>query len=213
MEHHFDELSKVLAEGLTRRGALRQIGGLAGGLLAAVGLGKAWAAPPPTNCAGFCRSLGITPGGGNAYGKCVSNCSNCKDAGGIPCGADDCCVGDEVCCGETCIACPAGTELDPSTCECVPVSTCSGVCFEDCGTSPTCSCTVDVQGIPSCGDNFLCPDVPTCTSNAECIAQGFAYCQGEGCGSCGPGVCVPACGTPFTAAGPTTRAGQTNRGF
>lgn len=210
--HFFDDLSKVLAEGLTRRGALQRIGGtLAGGLLAAVGLGKAWAAPPPTNCAGFCRSLGFTPGGGNAYGQCVSNCANCKDAGGTPCGADDCCLGDEVCCGGACISCPAGTELDPNTCECVPVSTCSGACLEACGTSGECFCTTSIEGIPSCGSNFFCGTTPSCTSSAECIVQGFAYCQAPGCGSCGQ-VCVPACGSP-TLAAPTLGAGRTNSGL
>jgi hypothetical protein len=44
MKNHFDELAMALAQGLTRRGALRCIGGgLAGALLASCGLGKAWA--------------------------------------------------------------------------------------------------------------------------------------------------------------------------
>jgi hypothetical protein len=43
MANAFDELAKALAEGVTRRGALRLVGGgFAGALLASVGLGKAY---------------------------------------------------------------------------------------------------------------------------------------------------------------------------
>src|SRR5262245_61818242 len=113
--HQFDELSKTLALGLTRRGALRQLGGgLAGALLASVGLRTARGAPPVTNCAGYCRSLGFTPGNGNAYGNCVSNCSNCVQGGGQACGGAGCCAGTPTsyCCSGTC------TDLtsDPNNC-------------------------------------------------------------------------------------------------
>jgi hypothetical protein len=89
MEHRFDELAKALALGQTRRQALRRIGGsLSGALLASLGLGKVWGAPPITTCPGYCRSIGIDPGHGNAFGKCVSNCSNCVNTGGRACGPD-----------------------------------------------------------------------------------------------------------------------------
>ena len=67
MDKQFDELSKSLAEGVSRREVLRKIGvGLAGVLLAAVGLrSRAWAGPScstnadcglsaPVCCGGIC---------------------------------------------------------------------------------------------------------------------------------------------------------------
>jgi hypothetical protein len=96
--HHFDEMAKALAGGLSRRQALRKVGGsLAGALLASMGLGKAWGATAK-NCADYCKNhVGISPGNGNAYGQCVSNCSNCLLGGGHPCGASGCCTGGDMC--------------------------------------------------------------------------------------------------------------------
>ena len=96
MENPFDDLTKRLAKkGLTRRESLRWIGGgFIGTMLATMGFGKllATGAGHPT-CPDYCRSLGLTPGKGNAFGKCVDNCSNCRDAGGTACGAASCCTG------------------------------------------------------------------------------------------------------------------------
>lgn len=47
MEHRFDQLAKDLFRGLSRREALRRLGGtLAGGLFDSLGLDRAWAARP-----------------------------------------------------------------------------------------------------------------------------------------------------------------------
>src|SRR5438046_375145 len=98
MAEHFDQLTKALATGVSRRDALKRfVGGVFGGLLAAVGLGKTAGAQAPGTCPAYCRSIGLTPGGGNAFGKCVSNCAKCRDAGGIECGASGCCTGGDAC--------------------------------------------------------------------------------------------------------------------
>ena len=58
MNHRFefDEWAKDLARGVSRREALRRLGGgLAGALLASLGLERAWGAPNP--CSTFCNSL------------------------------------------------------------------------------------------------------------------------------------------------------------
>jgi hypothetical protein len=73
----FDALARDLARGLSRREALRRLGGgFAGALLAALGLEKTWGAAPaggPGNSAGasFCRDLRVRLGA-DPQGECVS---------------------------------------------------------------------------------------------------------------------------------------------
>jgi hypothetical protein len=119
----FDALTKVLASGLPRREALRRLGGgLAGALLASLGLGrKAWSDPDLNSaCASFCGDhCGFAKGGGNTYSQCVSSCKKCVRAtGALPCGCLSrdstgvaCCTGDQFCCGGV-LCCNAGQQCD-----------------------------------------------------------------------------------------------------
>ena len=65
MAEHFDELAKALASGVSRRDALKRfVGGVLGGLFAAVGFGTTMGAQgnSQNTCPAHCRRLGITPG-------------------------------------------------------------------------------------------------------------------------------------------------------
>src|ERR1043166_4546073 len=77
MEDRFDALAKSVAGGLSRRDALRRLGGgLAAMLLSAVGLNTAWGTPPsrPAKCSDYCNTLPRPQ---------RSNCNNaCKQCGG-----------------------------------------------------------------------------------------------------------------------------------
>ena len=104
MEHRFDALAKAMAATVSRREAITRLGGgLAGAVLASLGLGKSWSDPAPnSHCEEFCRNTcAISPGGGNAFGKCVSSCEHCvHDTGGqLPCGCPASPGGDVVCTG------------------------------------------------------------------------------------------------------------------
>src|SRR5262245_47938029 len=170
MAEHFDELTKDLASGVSRRDALKRfVGGIFGGLLAAVGLTKTAGAQAPGTCPAYCRSLGINPGNGNAFGKCVSNCSNCRLAGGTECGASGCCHGNEVCQNGTCVV--------PHTCNTCDVNTpCNSAI--PCEGNGNCNCWVrsDKSGCwcgpldpcanhQPCGPGDSCPDGQVCIEN------------------------------------------------
>ena len=113
MENRFDELAKTLAGGISRRDAMRRIGGgLIAAMIAPFVLGKAaQAAPtvPPAAvnalCQSRCRDC-IDPGENPpAFGVCVSSCEVCYNVTeGTPCfcpdpetGEVDCCTEAEVC--------------------------------------------------------------------------------------------------------------------
>ena len=182
MAEHFDELTKALASGVSRRDALtRFVGGLFGGLLAAVGLGKTAGAQAAGTCPAYCRSIGLTPGGGNAFGKCVSNCAKCRDAGGTECGATGCCQGTDVCTNPsngTCTAtCSNVFECDPA---------------EFCGAN--CGCVPTTEGFGFCHQGSSCNALPACVTSATCPAGWFCA---ETC--CVGLKCVPPCGTAATA--------------
>src|SRR5438105_4686845 len=80
MDKQFDELSKSLAEGVSRREALRKFGiGLVGALLASAGLhGSAWAGGTPCTTSADCN---------NGKGCCGGSCVDLVDNMGfdIPC--------------------------------------------------------------------------------------------------------------------------------
>lgn len=145
MEHRFDTLAKSLAGSISRREALSRVGGgIAGLLLATVGLGRAWSAPATNSqCEDFCRSTcGISPGGGNAFGKCVSSCEACVNStGSRPCGCPAS-LGADVVCTNCCIQ-PGSSTHCTSSSDC-----CSGVCRERgsvCCLETGCPCTSDSQ--------------------------------------------------------------------
>jgi hypothetical protein len=74
MAHQFDELAKALAEGVSRREALRRIGpGVVGAVLASLGMGRAWAQSP--QCRAYCqqqRAAGATQA---QFIACLQNCA------------------------------------------------------------------------------------------------------------------------------------------
>ena len=74
MDRQFDELSKSLAEGVSRREALRKFGtGLAGVLLAAVGLvGKAHGDPSPAPGGCVCKRADCGCPAGDTF--CLNTC-------------------------------------------------------------------------------------------------------------------------------------------
>lgn len=182
MENQFDELTKALAGGLTRREALTRIaGGFAGALLASMGLGKAWGqspnAAPNAYCEKFCRyECEISPGGGNAFGQCVSSCENCLNSGNFPTG------------------CPA----EGST-----AVVCSGTCPGDCGANPcgletscgsssgVCVCAETLTPGCACVEPVCLPEAPLCDESTPC-PSGFA-CIAQCCNDVP--TCVPLCGS------------------
>jgi hypothetical protein len=185
MSNRFDELAKGLASGLTRRDALKRFaGGLAGLLFADVALGSKAEAQAADTCPDYCRSIGINPGGGNAFGKCVSNCAHCKNEGGTPCGASGCCTGEDTCENGVC--------TPPNVHVCTGCVGCGALV--PCGTAGECACwnRTDISGVCYCASfpsNF-CADYPACASDADCT--GGAVCASN---CCPTGICVTGCGT------------------
>jgi hypothetical protein len=202
MENPFDDLTKKLAKkALTRRESLRWIGGgFIGAALATLGFGKLLAgeAGHPT-CPDYCKSLGLSPKDTKAWGKCVSNCANCRDAGGNACGAGSCCFDDAVCCpegtpGATCVSCGDGEEFDAATCSCVAVCCAAGpdfsVCDDNEGPFGYCICVGMADGSAGCVADDSCGNLSTCSSNSDC-PSGYA-CSDTNNG-CGAQVCVQVC--------------------
>src|SRR5688500_16655398 len=117
----FDELARDLARGVSRREALwRVAGGLAGAVLASLGLGKTWgqvgnSGRGSDECASFCETV-FRPG--SARGQCINDaahgkglCFECGPASAgekVLCGTICC---ETVCCAEVC--CPV---LTPDCC-------------------------------------------------------------------------------------------------
>ena len=80
MNNKFDELTKVLAQSITRRAALKQFGvGLAGVALASLGFGfEAQAKRPPKwvcDCSGRVPNWGCDPKDRKCISYCASICS------------------------------------------------------------------------------------------------------------------------------------------
>ena len=227
MNNPFDELAKTLAKvkGVPRRDALRLIGsGLAGAVLASLGVGKAFG-QGNSNCAHFCESV-FPPG--DDRGKCISAaahgeglCYECGPAappehpplcGTVCCGTGQVCCGGQVCCeADLCcnqVCCGGGQFC------------CGGqVC---CGIRQLC---LDGACVPPsvCGTGGTCEDAPACggeESGCACFetVEGRGFCserqqiceelqpclssvdcpEGFACSDatcCGPdAVCIPSCG-------------------
>src|SRR4051812_38432758 len=181
--HHFDEMAKALAVGLTRRQALQRVGGgLAGALLASLGLGKAWGAGGPQTCSDYCKTtLGLT---GHAASQCVTNCKKCIPSGGTACGADNCCSnspspGPKCFLNGTSGSCCSRDASFPSS-----NSTCAAT---------QCVCTMDLYGAQVCwytgGDYKTCSP---CNSTAPC-PDGWACVPDSSCSDTSYQACVPTC--------------------
>src|SRR5262249_13999102 len=96
MTHAFDELAKGMAEGVSRREALRRLGGgVAGALLASLGLTRGAEAASRADCRAYCSSLATK------YRKqCQAACQACSSTGcltGAP-GSLTCCSSGLSCC-------------------------------------------------------------------------------------------------------------------
>jgi hypothetical protein len=196
-QEQFDELAKRLASGVSRRDALRRVGGiLASAALASLLPRRTQAAKPDrgnAECAHFCN-MAYPPG--RERGTCKSTAAK----GEGPCYA----------CG--------GPREDPAQCAegCSGEFLCGGVpspCGEE---GQDCLCTRSTEGRVRCGDNTSCGATPPCTTSVECEALlgPGAFCQAPGTGCCGQ-VCVPACGTLPGSGGAESGAaatGMTNAG-
>jgi hypothetical protein len=214
--NRFDEVAKALAGAQTRRQALGRLGGgLAAGVLAALGLKEAWGDSPSSGCQDHCGAFFPPPRGKgtkNAYGQCVSGCESCVHAGGSACGSlPNCCFDSEVCCGDgNCCAaedccggacltpCPNGQTRDPTTCACVSASPCSNpaACPNggSCGPATSgCGCFTTTEGDNFCGQDIPCPLTIACTTSADC-PTGWACAVTTCCGT--QSVCESPCGDP-----------------
>jgi hypothetical protein len=135
MNEQFDELAKALAQGVSRREALRLVaGGLAGALLASLGYQRAWAGS--VDCGQFCGARFNARTAKKQFGKCAVSCDDCQAGGGTPCSASrtmgtvTCCSSGQVCQAGQCVSplpvCTAGFEV-------AETGTCSG-------SNATCAC-------------------------------------------------------------------------
>jgi hypothetical protein len=176
-ESSFDELAKNLADGsISRRKALRFIGGaFVGGLLASIP-GTAWAAKPPPPSKGGCP-----PGRTQCRGKCVdlqtdrNNCGRCSNV----------CSEQESCWGGTCCSSSRGEqfcEAGVGTRICCPPNTyCAGprLCCQfnqiNCGgqcVSNDCQCCDFEDGQRCCPPDTYCAGFGLCCPFNETACGG-----------------------------------------
>lgn len=197
MKNPFDELAKTLAiaKGMPRRDALRLIGGgLAGGVLAAFGVGKALG-QGNSPCAHFCVET-FPPGPDR--GKCVSDAAHgtgiCFECGpAAPEGHPPLC--GQVCCAEGQV-CEDGTCVNPNVCAGIGF-TC-GDSLSICDPNATlCVCADTTEGGTACYNfNVFCADLSTCSSSTTCPPG--SLCSPNTC--CGTPVCIPLCDGQATTA-------------
>jgi hypothetical protein len=173
MNEQFDELAKALAQGVSRREAMRLVaGGLAGALLASLGYKRAWAGS--VDCGQFCGARFNARTARKQFGKCVVSCLDCQAGGGTPCSANSsmgtvtCCSSGQVCQGGRCLPlCTGGANLaafgtcsgSNATCVCPAGSFCCQGTGEDaedlykCCPTNSSRCEVrNYDGFPSCFD-------------------------------------------------------------
>jgi hypothetical protein len=206
MRDDFDALARELAQGLSRREALRRVcGGFAGAILASLGAGRAWGAPNP--CASYCNSLrhpAQRKNCNNACKQCGDNVQNvcpaldsdkvaccnqgtgCCSGACTPLGTAQNCRG----CGDTCpgvtvcvsamagCQCPSGTALCGTTC--CANTCCNGAC---CNAGEAClngACTA----ASTCSGDACTGTLVICGSSGECscyaIAEGGNLCLSGG---------------------------------
>jgi hypothetical protein len=174
MAQRFDELSKIFATGLSRRQALRWIGGaLGGGLVGSiVGIDQVMAAP--SGCAVFCGKTAFSSG--PAHASCLQACHQC--------GGDV----NRICTGPTGSACCGPDQFcDFNSGTCITAGTCT---THSCGTqcNQGCGCVQTTEGNTACVQEICTGQL--CNSSADCGAG--SVCFTEGC--CGPGnFCIPLC--------------------
>jgi hypothetical protein len=201
----FDEWTKAVAHGLTRRKSLQLLGGGLSGALLALGLPKSWGAPTPSpGCGHICAPLAPPASTQTAFELCKDKCEDCKSCQGTPsltttnalvctnatpCRSASglaCCEPDQNCCGVVCcdvdfFDCCAGTCLTrcPAGQSRDPKQNCACVC--DSGVACNGGCCS--SGQDCCGGNCLTP----CPSPGS--VRDASTCQ-----------CVPFNGAQFTCA-------------
>jgi hypothetical protein len=208
MEHRrFDQWTKSLAAGGTRRTALRLLGGsaLATGL-ARLGLSPAAGEPigseddKDANCRGTCAQC--DRGGQCCSGRCDGGACRCKPRGS--------CSHDRACCSGRCGGDGRCQRAPDPGCGCNLSGTC-GTGLADCGTGD-CFCSTAAEGGSVCVDNYSCTTARTCNRSANC-RRGEVCATRQCCPTGGAaGVCASACGAGTTAVeaaepGPTGRGG------
>jgi hypothetical protein len=188
MKNPFDELAKTLAiaKGMPRRDALRLIGGgLAGGVLAAFGVGKALG-QGNSPCAHFCVAT-FPPGPDR--GQCVSDAAHhtgiCFECG--PAAPE----GHPPLCGQVCCAagqvCQDGTCITPNVC--TTGFTCGSTTVCGSNESFSCFCFETTEGVGPCSSDFFCAGATACTTSGDCPTG--EVCTTNTC--CGVNLCAPAC--------------------
>jgi hypothetical protein len=199
-ETSLDELAKGMANGnISRRQALRWMGGaLVGGVLASIP-GVALAQEGNSACDEFCHA--------NFSGRAAGQCTSAGARGAGPCYT--CTPGIGPGPHFTPPPCGPNEEFNPETCECVsvcPEPIICGVFTPLCGPgTEACVCVESVEGTKICGAD---PCGPPCTSDAECEALvPGAICQAPNTGCCGQ-TCIFPCGeAPLTVSSGSTNSG------
>lgn len=163
--HQFDEITRALATGTSRRVVLRRLGAGLAGLGLAVG--------------GRQTSRAVKGGGGGKpQGRCAEGFTNCRGT----------CVdllGDSDNCGACATACPDATVCVGGACVCPTVGEtyCSGACVDTQSDPLNCG---------GCG--VVCTGEPTCFEGA-CVGEPGDPCtSSDACGSdliCCRDVCCP----------------------
>jgi hypothetical protein len=166
----FDEWAKDLARGVSRREALRRLGGgLVGALLASLGLERAWGAPNP--CSTFCNSLRHPAQRKN----CNNACKQCGDNVQNVCASRN---SDKVACCDRGACCING--------QCTPTDLASNENCGACGNRCT-GGTICVSGTCQCpSGQAVCPGGTTCCPITQACCNGVCCNVGEACdgGSC-----------------------------
>ena len=140
----FDDLTRALASGMSRRHTLKLLGGsLAGGLMAAfLGIGEARADPPG------CKREG-------------KNCTRHDQCCSGTCCNSVCCAASQVCQGGQCVAPPTGIETTLIICRCNDASMLRSCVTLSCAdVADTCSSFCAFGGGVASAE---------CTPNAGCL--------------------------------------------
>jgi hypothetical protein len=168
MNSKFDEFSKALAEGVSRREALRRFGGvLAGTILASIGHGTRAQADQKA-CTAYCKRYAP----GKERNNCVKVCNACPSTTKL-CGTTGfnvvCCNGTgSVCCNGVC----SNSNTDTNNC---------GTCGHQCGSFPNLITTCENGNCRyTCYDGYADCD--------KALANGCEVYLGSdpnNCGACG----------------------------
>ena len=194
MDHNrFDDLTRALASGMSRRQALKLLGGsLMGGLLSFSGLGTVFAKPKQCTANGkHCNSKTVC-----CSGFCDSTTKTCACPPGQTFVNGSCCLASQVC-GSVCCSgtCDNNQCTCPSSCQVLANGTCAQRCTGvpdscTCGGSSGSVCAGDSsqpQGFGVCSPNGAAP-TGTCTSDIDCPPGSFCNTN-----SGPPALCFPAC--------------------